>query len=437
MTIVEFFDTNAVENIVSALLCAPEKVVLVGSNVKQMDKAKARYEEIVKKHVKEIPFSSVGIDRNNLDKIIEKLEEVVEENGECTFDLTGGDDLYLVAVGAVFRAHPDKVQLHRFNIRDNKLYDCDADGNTLAVKPIALSIEDSIKAYGGRVVFAEDKTTEEEKRKATYRWNFDEDFFEDILNLWAVCKRNLTRWNVQVDALAAFHEHCERDHDALSVSINIAETTAKLERKKALNKNDEIEPFAGGLYRELETYGLIHSLRFNPTGFEFTYKNSQTKRCFYSAGQALELFVTMKALQMRDANGNPLFNDVMTGVTIDWDGKIEQGKQDVENEVDVILMKGLIPYFISCKNGRNFTSEELYKLSTVAEHFGGQYAQKLLVATQMQEMHKRGEAIANRAKAMGISVIENIDSEEDAAIQRLFEKFAKGCRLDAELKKTV
>ena len=36
MTVIEFFDKNAIENMLSALLCQPDKVVYIGSSKKQM-----------------------------------------------------------------------------------------------------------------------------------------------------------------------------------------------------------------------------------------------------------------------------------------------------------------------------------------------------------------------------------------------------------------
>ncbi len=39
MTIIEFYDKNAIENIAGALLCAPERVIFVGDKHKKMEKS--------------------------------------------------------------------------------------------------------------------------------------------------------------------------------------------------------------------------------------------------------------------------------------------------------------------------------------------------------------------------------------------------------------
>ena len=83
------------------------------------------------------------------------------------------------------------------------------------------------------------------------------------------------------------------------------------------------------------------------------------------------------------------------GVGIDWDGVVHDPVRRVaetRNEIDVVLMHGTTPLFISCKNG-NIGEEELYKLNTVARRFGGPYAKKMLIATDLD----RKSPTANRA----------------------------------------
>ena len=80
---------------------------------------------------------------------------------------------------------------------------------------------------------------------------------------------------------------------------------------------------------------------------------------------------------------------------------------DTEKEIDVILMKGVVPAFISCKNGI-IPGDELYKLNTVAEQFGSEYARKVLVATDMGKAGKSRKYFLERARDMGIQIIEDV-----------------------------
>ena len=66
-------------------------------------------------------------------------------------------------------------------------------------------------------------------------------------------------------------------------------------------------------------------------------------------------------------------------------------------------MQGTTPIFISCKNGF-VDADELYKLSVVADRFGGPYAGRMIVLTQ----HQPDASFLNRAKELSIRVIQNV-----------------------------
>lgn len=134
-------------------------------------------------------------------------------------------------------------------------------------------------------------------------------------------------------------------------------------------------------------------------------------------------------MEIRDGN-------CMTSVTIDWDGDEDltstvkylydaddpDSTIDTTNEIDVLANYGLLPYFISCKNGR-FTSEELYKLYSVGEQFGRGYCKKIIVTTNLT--YALGDAknvILQRAADMGIHIIENVHMKTDSEISEELRK---------------
>ena len=134
------------------------------------------------------------------------------------------------------------------------------------------------------------------------------------------------------------------------------------------------------------------------------------KRCLTKSGQVLELIIYLAACEAREKNGNPTYNDVMTGVLIDWDGDIHNSnvQGDAENEVDVIMMRGMVPVFVSCKNG-NVAVDELYKLQSVANNFGGKYAKKVLIAPRI-ERNINELVLRERCKEMQINLIDDIEN---------------------------
>ena len=87
---------------------------------------------------------------------------------------------------------------------------------------------------------------------------------------------------------------------------------------------------------------------------------------------------------------------------------MKEDAQETTNEIDVLLMKGLVPIFISCKNGM-VDQDELYKLNTVAEEFGGPYAKKVLVCTYFgNDESLAHDYFMQRAKDMNIRVIPSV-----------------------------
>ena len=116
----------------------------------------------------------------------------------------------------------------------------------------------------------------------------------------------------------------------------------------------------------------------------------------------------------------------MNGVYIDWDGIIEDEDSAIEtrNEIDVIMMKGIIPVFVSCKNGQ-IDTEELYKFNSVAEHFGGKKAKKVLVATALGN-DSHSDSIRKRAVDMKIKLIEGLQYMNEEAIAKKVKNFCNG-----------
>ena len=129
-----------------------------------------------------------------------------------------------------------------------------------------------------------------------------------------------------------------------------------------------------------------------------------------------EAFVYTTAKALLDKEGIPVYDDTLNGVVIDWDGEFHdesvEDEYDTENEIDIMLMHDIVPVFISCKNGI-VTADELYKLNTVAERFGGQYSKKVLVATSILDFGEQGMYLRQRAKDMNIKLIEGVQDIDD------------------------
>ena len=196
MTYIEFFDKTASENISACLTYAPERVIYVGDNSKLMKKHIANYEKVFRARGYDIEFLFKTVSKSNLDNAVEVLSMIVEEYDDCVFDITGGEELLNLALGIVYSEYSHKnIQIHKFNLRNNSVYDCDKDGNTIYKDTPVLSVEDNIRIYGGEIAYS---TPDEEK---TYLWDMSEDFLRDIDLIWDICKKNY--YDLGIDGICA------------------------------------------------------------------------------------------------------------------------------------------------------------------------------------------------------------------------------------------
>ena len=79
---------------------------------------------------------------------VQVLSDIVEKNPDCVFDIEGGEDIFLVAVGIVYEKYNEKIQLHRFNVHTNSLVDCDADGNVCRTSSLQMTVDENVSVYG-------------------------------------------------------------------------------------------------------------------------------------------------------------------------------------------------------------------------------------------------------------------------------------------------
>ncbi len=407
MTAVEFYDRTPIENVISSLTTVPDKIIFIGDG-KVMKKFDSVYRAFLEARGLNIELAYRNIKKNDLNNIVEVLSDIVEIEEQCVFDLTGGEDLVLVAMGIVFQKYSDKnIQMQRFNIRNSVVTDCDNDGTILYSGIPEVTVEEHIRLHGGVVRY------ENENDDRTFQWDLSDDFVNDIEKMWSICRTNPGLWNAQLNVLEAF-EACMVD-PSLNVMVNIS--TIQEHLKYVGVKYVSIK----GLLRALDQKHLIYSYADDGQNISFTYKNEQVKKCLIKAGTVLELKVLIAANSLLNKDGTVFYTDSMNGVYIDWDGNLHDltdEEKDTENEIDVVLMKGLTPIFISCKNGQ-VDDDELYKLESVTNRFGGLYAKKVLIATYLGKKTKSMEYFKQRAKDMKINLIDGVHQLSDEQFSKM------------------
>ncbi len=416
MTYIEFFDESPVENICACLWHLPKTVILVGNKGKLLKKHAARYAALFARRGQQVEFLCRSVNPNDILQTVEELDAIVQSYEDCSFDLTGGDEAYLVAVGILFERYgKEKIKMHRFNLRTETVTDFDGDGATLPQDgKLSLSVEELIRLHGGEILY------DTEKPHGTHLWKMEEEFQADILKMWAICRRAGRAWNQQIAMLAAAQEPMAArtpDPDAPPLS-----TFAWIpEKPEFAVRSGPRYAYCEEILRELKAQGLVRDFSYARERFFISYKNEQVKRCLLRGGQILEMIIYLMALRAKDEAGAPVYNDVMTGVCIDWDGEIHLGTdvKDTENEIDAIFLHGTVPVFVSCKNGM-IETEELYKLQSVAQRFGGKYAKKVLIAASLEDSATNfDDYFRARAKEMGICLVETVRDLEESELQRL------------------
>lgn len=399
MTYVEFFDRTSIENICACLTDTPERVVFLGDNAKLMKRYIANYEKVFKERGQTIQFEFRTVSKNQIGQVLKVLSDIVNEYEDCSFGITGGDEMLMLALGMVCERYSDKnIQIHKFGIRNNRVYDCDTDGNTIYKETPVLSVKENVRIYGGDIIFGD---ISEGK---TYLWDMSADFSKDIETMWTMCRRDTRAWNTQIATIEGFDKLGTVSEDGLTVTMNTSELRTYLAKHKVSYGTIK------GIVNQFCHQGLITAFEENETQFIMSYKNAQVKKCLTKAGLVLEMKIYASAKSLVDSDGKPVYHDAMNGVLIDWDGElheVDESYYDTKNEIDVLLMHDMIPVFISCKNGE-VKVDELYKLNTVAERFGGKYAKKVLIATALDSLGEAGKYLKQRAQDMNIRVIEDV-----------------------------
>lgn len=411
MVIVEFFGSSPIDNMISALANAPETVVFVGEYkvMKKYDAVFRRFLEAIGQTDTKLEYR--GVRAHELHEIVKTLEQIVSDYPGCHFDITGGEPMAMASIGVIYERHRNQgIELHQYNVRTGKVYDCDLNGKVVSGEIPVLTVEQNIILHGGSIVGAD------LRESGTYTWDFNDDFLEDIRRMWKICRFNCTVWNRQITMLDDMQQFNMVPDEPLHIKASAEDTRNYLSSRR-------VRMDLSAVFDRLEQENLM-KLEERDGYLCVRFKNEQIRRVLTKAGTILELVTYLAASDAVMKNGLPCYHDACNGVFIDWDGIVHDQSDpvvDTENEIDLVLMHGVVPVFISCKNG-SVGEEELYKLNAVANRFGGAYVKKALVGTTLGKGGRSRQYFLERAKDMGIQIIEGVHEMTD-------DEFTKKLRL--------
>lgn len=404
MTLIKFLSDTAEENIISALFLKPEQLILFGENEKKLTSAQQNLKKVFKSMSLGCTVSAERVHLDDYCGTAERLLQIAAERHDCVFDITGGDSRGIAAAAAA--AAKSDAPLTISGTSSGRLQVLRGKAPHVT-PPKKMTVGENIRLFGG--VISSHSTPDADRVRF---FSIGDGFRADILKIWDICRRDCVLWNSSLRTLR-----------------NITAVLPEAERGLEIDASiDTAEKSLGGIQQK---YGSMHKIMqqlygahiltsYEPknNSFKAAFKNRNVRYALSRAGTALELFTYLAAIDAR-IDGKPFFDSGDTGVILDWDGTvygtaakasagnlIRPGEYipDVINEVDVLLMRNNVPYFISCKNGQT-SSDELYKLSAVAARFGGKNAKKLLVMT----CYEPDELFIQRAHEMNIRLIRHAD----------------------------
>ena len=136
----------------------------------------------------------------------------------------------------------------------------------------------------------------------------------------------------------------------------------------------------------------------------FVYSSLAAKECLQTAGNILELYIWYEAKRKQ------FFDSIQSNSKVIWKEATEKETADgLENELDVIITKGLKSLIISAKTAK-FNKSHLYEIRSLTDMFS--LNSKAVIVYSSKEAIEEGcrttdlQPVKNRAKAMGVYLID-------------------------------
>lgn len=381
-TIVELYDSCQLENVIAALKYNPEKIIFIGFKEESAQKGLNAIKAFFSLRTSSVKTEYVEVKRYDYDDVIQKLNEIIDTEPDCVFDLTGGKELVLVAMGAVSAKR--NVPMIQIDIPKNSVKKIDNCESISEGNEAVISVRESFALNGGEIISSERSEP------------IGEQFAEDIKTIWNVARRNLSAWNNGVVDLTTLEKNYTLFEDRTDVTINL--------------RADGCKP-CYEFINKLKVADLIQDYKRGNGSFSYSYKNERVKECISKSGNILELY-TYLAAQEISAEEKGYFDGIESGVKVDWNrDSLASNAVKTVNEIDVVMMRDTVPVFVSCKGGKA-TKEALYELNTVANRLGGKHSLKILVTTGIANRETSRRQFLKRARDMKITVINNVHDLE-------------------------
>ncbi len=383
--LIKLFDREPIKNVLSASIFAPEIVVyLCDQRHGDMFKETAIYRFFKRRGLRCRP-RFYYVDAWSPAAVRRALHAVVRDYPGCVFDFTGGKDL-LLAMAGMLVTDSDLPAFH-IDIRRRRfsnLRHCEELERKFRIPNFSAA---DLLAVTGATVHGYGHITPQQLNGALE---------EDAKTVFGLLMEHARDWNDFVNYLQV----CCAGSNQEELDAGGAKTMTG--ERQLVRYNPELMEL---LYEK----GIFTRYGLDGKGVFFTFKSPLIKRCMLSVGVWLELYCYICA------KNTGFFDEVISSVVIDWDGV--EGKADTaKNEVDLLLVKGVTPVFVSCKMGTP-SALALSEVKQLCEKFSGSFGRTAVVTAQ--KLGKDAAVLQNRAEELRILMLDKKSMEDGSLGQQL------------------
>ncbi len=385
-TLIELYDERPLENVLSAEMFRPERLVYICPESVYKDRQKhQKLIEYFKHRGIELELVFLKAKFYEMETILQLMRETVQKYPDCAIDVSGGTDDALFAAGRL-SAEVD-IPVFTYSRKLNKYFEiCSAPFARELECDVKYNVEDFFLMAGGSM------------SKGRVDNSVLNKYMDDIEPFFKLYLRYRRSWQSIVNYLQRISKNKIEGYVELEVS---GEYTVKGDRGRKINCPE-------AALREFEEIGFIHELEIDKSsGVSFQFRDAQIRTWMRDIGSVLELYVYKICID------TGAFNDVRTSAVVFWEGYDSRTENAVSNEIDVMCSRGVAPLFISCKTG-SVQTEALNELAILRDRFGSNTAKAAIVTAE-----RGGGAMRNRAEELGITVIDINDLSSGRAGERI------------------
>lgn len=385
-TLIELYDERPIENVLSAEMFHPERIVYICPERIARDKqCQSKMREYFKHRGIDVELVFLKAQVFEMEAILNLLRETVKKYPDCALDVSGGTDDALFAAGRL-SAEMD-LPVFTYSRKLNRYFEISgAPFDEELACDVEYNVEDFFLMAGGSMHMGRVDNSVLSK------------YMDDIDPFFELYLANRRKWQNVVNYIQRVSKSSAEGYVSLDVR---GDYIVKGDRGRKIEAPEDA-------LRAYERIGFIYDLEIDRSrGVSFKFRDSQIRTWMRDVGSVLELYVYKACL---DAG---IFNDVRTSAVVYWEGYDSKTENAVSNELDVMCAKGVTPVFISCKTSAVQT-EALNELAILRDRFGSNTAKAAIVTAE-----RGGGAMRNRAGELDITVIDINDLSAGRTVQRI------------------